>query len=266
MKKTAVLLLSLGLTAVVSCRSAQPAFQTEMDSATAQKVNTLLSTVTIPGRNKSHGERVRDLSAAFLGTPYQADTLKGSALTPEVLVANFNGVDCYTLIDYVEALTRATSADNFLTRLIRVRYVNDKVSYMSRKHFFTDWYAISPHNAEDITRSLSPAAIAVEKTLNRKADGGEYIAGLGSVPRTIAYLPGNAISQQVLDKLHTGDYVGVYSPLAGLDVSHTGIVIKRDGQVWYRNASSLSRNMRVVDTPFLEYMAKKPGIVVLRVN
>lgn len=68
----------------------------------------------------------------------------------------------------------------------------------------------------------------------------------------------------MLGRLNTGDYVGVYSLNEGLDVSHVGIVVRYDGRVWYRNASSLSANKKVVDTPFLEYMRQKPGIVVLR--
>jgi hypothetical protein len=31
-----------------------------------------------------------------------------------------------------------------------------------------------------------------------------------------------------------------------------------------RNASSLSSNMQVVDSPFLEYVQNKPGILVYR--
>ena len=56
----------------------------------------------------------------------------------------------------------------------------------------------------------------------------------------------------MLDQMKTGDYVGVYSPLEGLDVSHVGIVVSDDGQVWFRNASSLAANRKVVDSPFLE--------------
>jgi hypothetical protein len=47
---------------------------------------------------------------------------------------------------------------------------------------------------------------------------------------------------------------------------HVGIVVRHDGQVWFRNASSLAANRKVVDSPFLEYMRAKPGIVVLRVE
>jgi len=68
----------------------------------------------------------------------------------------------------------------------------------------------------------------------------------------------------MLDQMKNEDYVGVYSPLEGLDVSHVGIVVCHDGQVWFRNASSLAASRKVVDSPFLEYMRAKPGMVVLR--
>ncbi|HGY0255815.1 N-acetylmuramoyl-L-alanine amidase-like domain-containing protein, partial [Klebsiella pneumoniae] len=49
-----------------------------------------------------------------------------------------------------------------------------------------------------------------------------------------------------------------------LDVSHVGIIIKDHNNIWFRNASSLAKNRKVVDSPFIRYMATKPGIVVLR--
>lgn len=80
----------------------------------------------------------------------------------------------------------------------------------------------------------------------------------------MTYIPGSLINQKVLNNLQQGDFIGVYSTIDGLDVSHTGLVIKKNGQVFYRNASSLSKNNKVVDTSFIEYMQSKPGIVVLR--
>lgn len=84
--------------------------------------------------------------------------------------------------------------------------------------------------------------------------------------RKINYIPGRAVNQAVLDRLKNGDFIGIYSPLDGLDVSHIGIVVRHDGEVWFRNASSLPRNGQVVDTPFMAYMRTKPGIVVVRTD
>ncbi|MGK3144066.1 DUF1460 domain-containing protein [Pantoea sp. C2G6] len=210
------------------------------------------------------GEKISQISAAFLGTPYQADTLIGSPDTPEALVMNFSGVDCYTLIDYVQALSRSHDRASFQANLIRTRYVEEEVSYLTRRHFFSDWFAESPRNADDVTRSLSPRVVRVVKQLNRKADGIVYVPGLRVVSRSITYIPASAITRQVLDRIENGDYVGVYSPAEGLDVSHVGIAVRHDGQLWFRNASSLAASRQVVDAPFSDYMRLKPGIVVLR--
>lgn len=62
------------------------------------------------------------MSSAFLGTSYQTDKLIGDPGTPEVLFVNFNGVDCFTLPDYLEALTRRNDQKSFLHNLAVVRY------------------------------------------------------------------------------------------------------------------------------------------------
>ncbi|MDH0354262.1 DUF1460 domain-containing protein [Morganella sp. GD04133] len=239
-------------------------YQTIMDSLTAGKVSRIIHTDVLPFSGEDHGEVISRVSSAFPGTPYQANTLIGGPGTPESLVANFNGVDCFTFIDYTEALTRSHDQASFLRNLAAVRYTGGNVSYLSRRHFFSDWSATKPYNARDVTPDISPDYAVADKQLNRKPDGSEYIPGLGIHPRKIHYIPGKAISRQVLDNLKTGDYVGVYSALDGLDVSHVGIVVRHDGKVWFRNASSLAENNKVVDSPFAEYMRAKPGIVVLR--
>ncbi|MBG6241331.1 MAG: DUF1460 domain-containing protein [Candidatus Symbiopectobacterium sp. Dall1.0] len=263
-KAYAVLLVSLYLTACASPGAEK--YQTIIDSATAEKVNRIVRSDVVPYVEENHGEVISRVSSAFLGTPYKASTLIGGADIPEVLVANFNGVDCFTLADYVEALSRSHDQKTFLHNLVKTRYVDGKVNYLSRRHFFSDWFATEPRNARDVTSDISPDFVRIEKQLNRRADGGEYVQGLGIHPRIINYIPGKAINEQVLNRLKTGDYVGVYSPLEGLDVSHVGIVVRHDEQVWFRNASSLISNRKVVDSPFMEYMHSKPGIVVLRAD
>ncbi|MEI7251547.1 DUF1460 domain-containing protein [Pectobacterium versatile] len=264
MKTWNLLLMSVCLTSCISASAEK--YQTVMDSATADKVNNIILTRVIPAVGKSHGELIDDVSSAFLGTPYKDGTLIGSLDTPEELVVNFNEVDCYTLIDYVEALTRSHDQKTFLQNLVRIRYIHSKVDYLSRRHFFTDWFANAPRDARDVTPEISPDYVTVEKQLNRKADGSKYIPGLETIPRKINYIPGSAINENVLNNLKTGDYIGVYSLHEGLDVSHTGMVVRHDGKVWFRHASSLAVYMKVVDVPFIEYMSSKPGIVVLRAD
>lgn len=214
------------------------------------------------GKNAERSDLINKVSASFLGTPYQGETLISFPNRDEMLVVNFNGVDYFAFIDYVEALTRATNRKTFLNSFAKTRYVKENVTLFNRKHFFSDWFATFPRNAMDVTQAVSPDAITVTRQLNSKADG-EYIPGLGIPSRKISYIPASAINEQVIGNLKSSDYIGVYSDLQGPDVTHVGIVIKENGKVWYRNASSLSGNIKVIDTPFTVFMSNKPGIIVL---
>ena len=258
MKIVAVILLSLA----VSACTLKP--HPDIDPQTSSRLDEILNRKVAPARDKPVGERIALISQAFLGTPYQADTLKGSDSIPEQLVVNFNGVDCFTLLDYVAALSHASSREDFFTQLRYTRYQLGKVRFDHRRHFFSDWFAARPYNAHDITDKLNTPYLTVIKSLNLKAEGERYIPGLPITERVIHYIPANNINAATLKALKTGDYVGIYSPLEGLDVSHTGIVIKTGDQVWLRNASSLKANKKVVDTLLTSYIATRPGIIVAR--
>ncbi|MRH90761.1 DUF1460 domain-containing protein [Nocardia sp. SYP-A9097] len=233
-----------------------------IDDATASKLDELLAVRQAAGA-LTKGEVINQLSAHFLGTPYGANMLVGSATVPEELVVDLRRVDCFTLLDYVEALSRSTTRDDFLTNLTETRYTNATVDFLHRKHFFTDWATTSRTAAEDITATLTPAAITVPKHLNTKSDGTAYLPGLPAVDRNITYIPANAVNDAVISQLRTGDYIAAYADQPGLDVSHVGIFISTPTGPIFRNATSLSA-YQVVDTPLTDYVATTPGLIVLR--
>jgi hypothetical protein len=216
----------------------------------------------LAARNKSSD--ADSLSRQFLGTPYGANTLIGSATTPEELVVELQKVDCFTYADYVEALKRAGDRDQFIASLIKVRYKDGVVAFQNRKHFFTDWAASTPAVATDITASLSANAVQANKNLNQKDSGGLYLPGLPVVARAVSYIPSQQVDNSVISKLRTGDYIGAYAQDGGLDVTHVGIFINAPGGPVLRNASSLAANNKVVDSALSDYLATVPGIVVLR--
>jgi len=82
--------------------------------------------------------------------------------------------------------------------------------------------------------------------------------------RVITFIPGKAIDGDVIRRLRSGDYIGIYSREKGLDVSHVGIMIKKNRASYFRHASSLQSQRKVIDQDFTAYAARKPGIVVLR--
>ncbi|WP_068025890.1 DUF1460 domain-containing protein [Nocardia mexicana] len=240
-----------------------PASAANIDDYTAAKIDELLAAKAAAGP-RSKGELIELLSRRFLGTPYGADMLVGSATEPEQLVVDFRRVDCFTYLDYVEALSRSADRAQFTANLVDTRYAAGTVDFAHRKHFFSDWAHTPRVAAADITATLSPAAVTTAERLNAKGDGGTYLPGIPVVDRDITYIPSAAVDDGVVAQLRTGDYIGAYADQPGLDVTHVGIFVSTpDGPV-FRNASSLDANNKVVDSPFADYVRSTPGIIVLR--
>ena len=217
------------------------------------------------GRIPELGRKIEFISAAFLETPYLADTLIGSAETAEVFVLRLDGVDCFTLLDYVEALRRTSDFDGFKEALRRIRYREGRVYFLSRNHFFSEWGEANSLHLHDVTALVGGENVRrVEKPLNRKKGGALYLPGYPVKKREIAYIPPEAVDETVHARLQSGDYVGIYSTLPGLDVSHVGIVVKKGGKVFLRHASSRSDLRKVVDQELTSYLGGKKGLVVYR--
>lgn len=209
--------------------------------------------------------KVEKISSYFIDVPYQGSTLIGSDETKEVLTINLGGVDCFTYLDYVEALRHSTDFDSFKTQVRILRYKDGVVEYHARNHFFSDWTEYNSKLVRDITAEIGGnSSITVTKFLNLKEDGTNYLPGIPVRERKITYIPAGEINPELLDKMKSGDYLGIYSESDGLDVSHTGIVIKKNGRVYIRHASSRKNNARVIDEELLGYIKNKPGLVVYR--
>lgn len=209
------------------------------------------------------GARIDFFSQHFLDTPYRIGTLGGGPGQTETLTVNFSGVDCFTLLDYVEALRRSTGPEMFEQRLLDVRYLNRSMAWADRKHFFSDW--IDRKWLIDVTAAIGGnGSEEARKTLNLKEDGGRLLPGVPVRKRPVAWIPAEKIDDGVLSQLRTGDYLGIYSPAPWLDVSHVGIVLQTENGLLLRHASSRPGIMRVTDCSLIDYVSEKPGIVVLR--
>jgi len=209
------------------------------------------------------GSRIDFISRQFLNTKYKESTLIGDINTPEVFVINLEGVDCFTFIDYVEAMRLSGSYSEFKENLKRVRYRQSKVDFKNRNHFFTDWQEHNSEFAVDFTKQIGGKKTRLTaKTLNLVQKGIYLIEGIPSVKRDFFYIPSEAISSEIIKKIKTGDYIGIYSKAEGLDVSHVGIAVRKGSRVIFRHASS--ENRKVIDQDFKDYLSDKPGLIVLR--
>ena len=211
------------------------------------------------------GTRADFLSRQFLKTDYKDSTLIGDIDTAEVFVINLKELDCFTFIDYMEAMRRSKSFPFFKENLRKVRYRFGDGSFKNRNHFFSDWIASSSDYIGDETKQIGAGKCKdVRKRLNEKKDGTVFLPGVDCKLREISYIPMRHVGENVLKKLKTGDYVGIYSDKEGLDVSHVGIIIKEKDTVNLRHASTLKKHRKVVDEDLRDYLKNKPGIVVLR--
>lgn len=211
------------------------------------------------------GMRIEFISRQFLRIPYKASTLIGDQNTAEELTVNFSGVDCFTFLDYVEAMRLSASFSELFGAVRIIRYKAGRLSYEDRNHFFTDWAESNREHIRDATEEIGGnRTVSVTKKLNRKGDGTFYLPGIASHDRLLHYIPPSAIDDTILGSLRTGDYAGVYSELPGLDVSHTGIIIRAGDSILLRHASSAPKAGRVVDEDFRQYITDKPGLIVLR--
>ena len=210
-------------------------------------------------------QRIDFLSGQFLGIPYRKNALAGDMNTPEVFVVDLEGVDCFTFIDYIEAMRLSGSFAEFLKNLKRVRYRSGYVAFKKRNHFFTDWAEFNSDFIDDVTEKIGGNKTRkVIKMLNDRGGGKRFLPGIRPRKREIKYIPTDSFGASVFKKLRTGDYAGIYSDKQGLDVSHVGIIIKRAGSIYLRHASSEKTTRRVVDEDFKEYISDRPGIVILR--
>jgi hypothetical protein len=209
------------------------------------------------------GEKIAFLSEKFLGTPYRESTLIGNDTVQEVLVVNLEGVDCFTFIDYIEAMRLSGSFREFTEKLRKVRYRSGEVAFSKRNHFFSDWTEYNRDCVQDVTEAIGGKNTEkTRKTLNRKGDGTRFVDGSPIVERVISHIPSEAVDLTMLGRLRTGDYAGVYSSLPGLDVSHVGVIINEGKTVSLRHASIKHRS--VVDEDFAAYITGTSGLVILR--
>jgi len=208
-------------------------------------------------------ERIAFLSHRFLDTPYRDHPLGGGPGLPENPEIAFDELDCFTFLDLIEAMRRCHSWEDVAKTLKRIRYAAGRISYETRNHFFSGWQRNSTDWISDETATIGgPASVHVNKHMNRKPDGSAWVPGIPQQESSFDYIPSPAVDENILGQIQTGDYIGIYAVDEGLDVTHVGIFIRRYDATMLRHASSIHR--KVVDEPFMDYVAGKPGILIYR--
>ena len=207
--------------------------------------------------DRSAGSRIDVLSRHFLGHSYKPNPLIGSADTPEVFTASFDGFDCVTYIETIVALARASNVDDFTKWLRKIRYERGRVQWERRNHYMTLW--IRNNVREGIIRPVSMPAVPIlsrERVLN-------VVPGLDPQRTRVKCVPKAAVPR--LERyLQSGDLIFFASTRKNLDVFHAGIIVRDGKRVLMRHASR-SQGF-VVEQELSEFLKanRMAGVVVVR--
>lgn len=226
----------------------------------------------------SCGKEVLNNGLKFIGTPYVAGTLEVN--DKEKLVINLKEMDCTTFVEYV--LAQSMNGD-FTRNLQQIRYRNGKIDgYTSRLHYIAEWVenGIRQGIIEDVTAMHSPDRQTLSlsymsshphlyKALKNSPENvkqmAEYEKALTG--KSVHYLPKSKLKAEGLSWIKDGDIIALCTNIPGLDVSHMGIAVYKNGKLHLLNASSINKKVEISAVPLSEMLAKSKtntGIRILR--
>jgi len=241
------------------------------------------------------GDAIAQMGESFVGTPYRAGTLEASG--PEHLIVNLHELDCVTFVETVLALTKfvrqdgvAALDDSLAARARYEGYLRDIryragtiAGYASRLHYFSDWLATNggAGHVTVITQQLGgvpdlrPITFMTSHAASYPAlqDSStlatiQLVEGRLNAGAVRYVIPKDAIAG-VVNGIRDGDIIAAASTVAGLDVSHTGFAIWKDGQLHLMHAPLTGSPVEISPLPLAERIAaisSQWGIMVARVN
>lgn len=223
----------------------------------------------------------------FYGIPYVAHTLDRNRR--ERLVVNLKELDCTTYVEQVLALSvcaaeRKRTFGDFCNMLMQIRYMDGKIGYANRLHYFTTWIDdnVKKGLVTDIGVSRAPFTAVQRLNINYMSKNVSKYSMLKANPKLLPYIkamekkltgrkeryiPKSEIynSELLRRTIADGDILVIITNRKGLDTSHIGIAVWHKDGLHMINASSV--HGKVVKEPMTlrEYMKKHPSQIGIRV-
>ena len=206
--------------------------------------------------NRSAGTRIDVLSRCFLGLPYTTDLLIGSVETPELFTISLDSFDCVTYVETVLALSRASSVDEFVDWLRKIRYSDGRVQWERRNHYMTGWIRNNVRIGAVRRVSANVRPVAKQRTLDGLPGLPPQKARFGCIPK--------ASLKRFSSDLRTGDMIFFVSIRKHRDVFHCGILVSDGDRLRMRHAAR-SRG-GVVEQDLDEFLKdnRMAGVIIVR--
>lgn len=233
---------------------------------------------------KKTGDKIMAMAHHFEGTPYVGHTLEGA---PEMVTVNLDELDCTTFVETVLALVYTaeegrTSWRDYVYNLERLRYRGGNLDgYPSRLHYISDWIIDNSHrgNLQEVTNRF-PFYNLTTRTLSFMTENRDkYVAladsanfekmkniELGYYSHQFPYIKTIDLNKKETKKaFQSGDVVALVTSLKNLDVTHLGIIVKKDDEPYLLHASSSNGKVEMTSVPFYEFMKRNRSLLGVRV-
>ncbi len=248
------------------------------------QINALLAD-GLSSKLTSPNELVSFYAHRLLGTPYVAHTLEGET---ELLTINIHELDCTTFVEVLYALTRTTlngrsSWRDFAYNLENLRYRNGRMTdYSSRLHYISEWIIdnVARRNLVDATPDM-PGKLYMVKDLDFMTKHRESYQSLatddamlekirnyemGFRNHRFPYVKREWVSQKkYAEALRSGDFIGLVTNVKGLDISHLGIIEKKDGKVYLLDASMKGGKVQIESEELYDMLRHNKNNIGIRV-
>lgn len=285
MRQTFLLIL-LAVACTVTPGKTQAASQQQMRfhcSNDTTEINQLLADGAKSGLKKPN-ELMSFYAHKLIGRPYVAHTLEAET---EKLTINIDELDCTTFVESLYALTRTTlnqrqSWRDYANQLESVRYHRGTIrDYSSRLHYISDWIIDnnSRGNLVEITADLPRVAYKV-KTIDYMSSHRDQYPQLadsavfekirdferGFCNHRFPYIKKESLdAKDIVEELESGDIVAITTKTPGLDVSHLGIIEKKDKTLFLLDASSTGKKVQLETTDLKEMLRMQKNVYGIRV-
>lgn len=227
-------------------------------------------------------------SEKFVGKPYLADPL-GEGETGRYdtdPLFRLDGFDCLTYVETVMALSLSSATESPEQKLNQIRYKDGKATYENRNHFMSaDWLPNNIKNGfiKDITKLIARENTQMATAFIQKNTWAQIKRVTGfegkNTKASVPYVPLMLIftHPEILKQIPNGAILNIVRPNwnlskeigTHLNISHTGFVIHKEHELFFRHASASNKKIEDIDLlTYLEKMANSPtikGINILQI-
>jgi len=235
--------------------------------------------------NLSVGELVLKVGNDFMGTPYVSNTLDRTL--DEDLVVNLRELDCTTFVENCLAIALTIKSgkptfESFTSELEKIRYRNGQLNgYVSRLHYFGEWIRNNSEKGivEDMSSKIGGAKCPIvlsfmsthpESYPQLKANP-SLVKQIREIELKVSAQPFFFIPKEQIERhekeIQDGDIVALVTKIPGMDVSHVGLLFKKNGRVFLLHAPLSGGKVGTIKVPLADYLKgskNTTGIFVVR--